>query len=54
MKMIKFIKQILCKHEMQVFNSNVYGDAINILNCRSLWTCAKCGKYFRRQYLVKE
>lgn len=39
--MIKFFKQLLCNHSWD-WKMNVYGDGINILNCRSIWSCSKC------------
>jgi len=34
--MIKFFKQFFCNHNW-VWKQNVYGDAINVLECRSIW-----------------
>ena len=42
--MIKFIKQLFCKHSWE-WEQNVYGDPINYLNCRSIWKCEKCDAY---------
>ncbi len=35
------------------FHRNVYGDEINMLNCRSIWKDNK-GRYYRVEQLVKE
>jgi ribosomal protein L37AE/L43A len=42
--MRKLIKQLFCNHHWE-WKHNVYGDAINYFNCRSIWKCDKCGVY---------
>ena len=44
-------KRPLCKHEEQYCVTNIYGDMINSLDCRSVWECQKCGKRFRKDIL---
>lgn len=44
LKMIKFFKQLFCKHSWKWYQ-NIYGDGINILECRSIWKCEKCNSY---------
>jgi tricorn protease-like protein len=47
-----FFKSFFCRHDYK-FYENVYGDGINLLNCRSLWECKKCGHIQRRESLYK-
>ncbi len=49
--MIKFIKRLFCKHEEKFCVTNIHGDMINHLNCRSIWECKKCGKRFKNNKL---
>ncbi len=35
------------------FSSNVHGDAINVLNCRSIWVDSK-GRSYRVRELIKQ
>ena len=41
-----FFKRLFCKHKSKKCITNIYGDMINDLNCRSVWECEKCGKLF--------
>lgn len=45
-------REFRCKNHSFVWMTNVYGDAINHLNCRSIWKCEKCGKLDYRKHLV--
>ena len=47
----KFFSSMFCKHQVCDFVRNVYGDEINMLNCRSLWKCRKCGAEVKRNFL---
>lgn len=42
---MKFLKQLFCKHNYNIFIRNIYGDEVNLLNSRSICKCSKCGKY---------
>lgn len=46
-------RTFFCKHEWE-FWRNVYGDEINFLDCRSLYTCKKCGLLKRAPELVDQ
>jgi hypothetical protein len=35
------------------FSNNVHGDAINVLNCRSIWVDSK-GRSYRVRELIKQ
>ena len=48
----RLLKMLFCKHEYE-FDSNIYGDQINMYGGRSWWKCKKCGKYKVEQELVK-
>ena len=50
---IYFYDSLFCKHEWE-FESNIYGDPINMYGGRSWWRCKKCNQYQVREYLVKE
>ena len=49
--MVKFFKRLFCKHEEKFCVTNIHGDMINHLNCRSIWECKKCGKRFKSNKL---
>jgi ribosomal protein L37AE/L43A len=49
--MVKFFKRLFCKHEEKFCVTNIHGDMINHLNCRSIWECKKCGKQFKSNKL---
>lgn len=52
--MIGFIKRLICKHEWK-FCRNIYGDEINAAGGkRSLWRCAKCGKFKLMEALYRD
>ena len=42
-----------CKHDWK-FESNIYGDPINMYGGRSWWKCNNCGIYKVKKYLAKE
>jgi hypothetical protein len=44
------IRRLMCRHEF-CFARNIYGDEINIVNARSWWACARCGKWQTRREL---
>lgn len=33
---MKFLKQLFCKHNYNIFIRNIYGDEVNLLNSRSI------------------
>lgn len=39
-------KKLFCRHKNQICITNIYGNLINHMNCRSVWQCERCGKYF--------
>ena len=49
--MVKFFKRLFCKHEEKFCVTNIHGDMINHLNCRSVWECKKCSKRFKSNKL---
>lgn len=52
--MIKFLKQLFCKHYRQQWVRNIYGD--EIIECgwnRSIWKCSHCEKVFFDPYLMQ-
>lgn len=40
---MRIFKKLFCKHEYKTI-TNLYGDAANIYNSRSVQQCTKCGK----------
>ena len=52
--MMKTFKRLFCKHKEKICVTNIYGDFINYLNCRSVWECKNCGKRFRSGQLNKD
>ena len=40
---MKIFKRLFCKHEFKTI-TNLYGDAINRFNARSIAQCIHCGK----------
>lgn len=43
--------RIFCRHVYKPW-ANVYGDLINVLNCRTVMQCPKCGKrVLKKEYL---
>lgn len=40
-----------CKHKNQRCITNIYGDAINEFNCRSVWVCLDCGSWIYKDEL---
>ena len=51
---MKFFTRLFCKHKEKFCVTNIYGDWINSLNCRSVWECKKCGKRFRMSQLCSD
>lgn len=49
--MINFLKRLFCRHHKLSFHCNIYGDEINMLNCRSLWKCKRCGHLVKGEQL---
>lgn len=47
----KWIKRLKCKHNNLTTITNIYGDAINYYNCRSIKLCKDCGKLIRSNEL---
>lgn len=47
---MKIFKRLFCKHTYE-HAYNLYGDQINMYNCRSIYKCTKCGKEIKVQYL---
>lgn len=39
-------KKLFCKHKEKFCVTNIHGDFINYLACRSVWECKECGKRF--------
>ena len=39
-------KKLFCRHEHKTCITNIYGDMINDLMCRSVWKCERCDKSF--------
>ena len=52
--MKRLLKRLFCKHEEKFCVTNIHGDMINRLNCRSIWECKKCGKRFKSNELCKD
>ena len=50
----KIIKRLTCTHEDLYTITNVYGDPINMYDCRSIKQCKNCGKIFYHQFLARE
>ena len=48
MQMFNVLK---CKHEHLKCVTNIHGDMINALDCRSIWECRECGKRLRKDTL---
>jgi hypothetical protein len=46
-------KKLRCKHENIQTLTNIYGDAINYFNARSIRMCTRCGKKFYKNELDK-
>ena len=44
-------KQLFCEHRDKKCITNIHGDLINLLECRSVWECNKCGKIFNHKEL---
>lgn len=40
----KILQRIRCKHDNLYTVTNVYGDSINMYDCRSIRQCKNCGK----------
>ena len=41
-----FLKRLFCKHKEKFCVTNIHGDWIIYLGCRSVWECKRCGKRF--------
>ena len=52
--MKNIFKKLFCKNEEKFCVTNVHGDLINFLNCRSVWECKKCGKRFKSAKLCED
>lgn len=39
-------KKLFCKHKEKFCVTNIHGDMINWIGCRSVWECKRCGKRF--------
>lgn len=50
---MSFLKRLKCKHINKQTITNIYGDAINHLNGRSIVSCVDCGKEFIAESLDK-
>lgn len=48
------LKRLFCKHEEKFCVTNIHGDMINYLNCRSIWECKNCGKRFKKDELCED
>ena len=46
----RVVRRIRCEHEWK-HKRNIYGDEILVANARSVWVCAKCGKFQWRKEL---
>jgi hypothetical protein len=53
-KILSWIKRLLCFHTDLTFFRNVYGDEINLRNCRSIWFCNNCDKMVYKNELNPE
>lgn len=47
-------RRLFCRHKRISCISNFYGDAINDMNCRSLWECDRCKKLFMSDNLCSD
>lgn len=48
MKVIKMIfKRLTCEHKNTTTITNIYGDVITYLKCRSIRECNDCGKIIK-------
>ena len=46
-------QNLYCRHREIDWETNVFGDQINLLNCRSIWICQNCHKRFYRNRLMR-
>ena len=44
-------KHLFCEHRDKKCITNIHGDLINLLECRSVWECSKCGRRFNHEEL---
>ena len=51
--MKNIFKKLFCKHKDIICITNIYGNLINTMNCRSVWECKDCGKRFKSNSLCK-
>ena len=41
---------VFCRHTF-MWHETIYGDEINLMGCREVWRCPKCGKLETRRHL---
>lgn len=51
---MRILKPLWCwitySHDFEWYD-DVYGDFINVMNCRSLWRCKTCGWFAKSDFL---